>query len=100
MADRVVVTATGIITAIGSSEKEHLDAFRDGRIGLHRPLHLQSKHSQDLSIGAVNLSNDELIFALIFKHTFTITKPTICMIKKMFCRVTYFYCAQMIKNFR
>lgn len=60
MADRVVVTATGIITALGSSEKEHLDAFRDRRIGLHHPLHLQSKHSQELSIGAVNLSNDEL----------------------------------------
>lgn len=60
MAGRIVITGTGIISALGYGRNEQLQALRSKKAGLQHPVHLQTKHSNDFVLGEVNLSNDQL----------------------------------------
>lgn len=60
MAGRIVITATGIISATGYGTDENLQALLDKKAGLRHPVHLHTKHAREFLTGEVNLSNDEL----------------------------------------
>ncbi|MBC7554498.1 MAG: beta-ketoacyl-[acyl-carrier-protein] synthase family protein [Taibaiella sp.] len=64
MAEKVVITATGLISCIGSGKESHLNAFRERQSGVHYARHLRSKHIKTLLLGEVDRSNDELAVAL------------------------------------
>lgn len=64
MADRIVVTATGILSALGMGMEAHLDALLHSRHGLSHPQLLQTVHAAELMIGEAQQSNDELSLAL------------------------------------
>ncbi len=63
MADQIVITAAGIVSALGVGYNDNLSALLEGRHGLQRPQYLQTIHN-DLWIGEVRLSNEMLADAL------------------------------------
>jgi len=60
MAERVVVTSVGIISALGIGKEAHIAALRSGLSGVHYARHLQSVHAAELMLGEADLSNDQL----------------------------------------
>lgn len=60
MAERVVVTGSGIISALGTGKDAHITAIRNGHSGIHTASHLVSKLVADFVLGEVDLSNNEL----------------------------------------
>ncbi len=60
MAERVVVTGTGIISALGTGKAPHISAFRQSRSGIHKATHLRSVHTPDFVLGEIDSSNDDL----------------------------------------
>lgn len=60
MAGRIVITATGIISALGLGKGEHIDALRNKRAGLKHPVHLQTRHASEFLLGETNYSNNQL----------------------------------------
>jgi 3-oxoacyl-[acyl-carrier-protein] synthase-1 len=62
--DRIVVTATGIISALGNGRAAHLHALRSGQSGLHHPRFLKTVHAGDYVLGEVDRSNEDLCAAL------------------------------------
>ena len=61
MAERVVVTGIGIISALGIGREAHIAALRSGKCGVHIASHLRSIHVPDFVLGEVNKSNKELV---------------------------------------
>lgn len=59
MADRISITGTGIICAIGNDSTQVLDALRKKESGIAQMEYLSSKHN-DLPVGEVKLSNDQM----------------------------------------
>ncbi len=59
MTDFVSITGYGIICAIGNDAEAVLDSLRKGESGIRRMKYLESKHN-DLPVGEVQLSNDEM----------------------------------------
>lgn len=64
MAGRIVITATGIISALGLGIDAHKNALLHKKAGLNHPVHLSTKHAQDFLVGEVHLSNDTLAESL------------------------------------
>jgi 3-oxoacyl-(acyl-carrier-protein) synthase len=60
MAERVVVTGIGIISALGMGKAAHLAAIRNSQSGVHKATHLKSIHTPDFVLGEIDKSNDEL----------------------------------------
>lgn len=60
MSERIVVTSTGIISAIGLGENANWNALRTSKSGLHYPKHLKTIYANDFVMGEVAESNDEL----------------------------------------
>lgn len=60
MAERIVVTSLGIVSALGNGADANLQALLSGTPGLHYPRHLQSVHAPEFLMGEVAHSNDEL----------------------------------------
>jgi 3-oxoacyl-[acyl-carrier-protein] synthase-1 len=60
MAEKIVVTAQGIITALGYGVDANLQALRLSRSGLRYATHLQTIHSADFVLGEVDMCNDAL----------------------------------------
>lgn len=60
MAERVVITAQGIITALGRGIDANLHALKESRSGLGYARHLQTIHASDFMLGEVDMSNDDL----------------------------------------
>jgi len=64
MADRIVVTSTGIFSALGLGKKDHLNALTHGRAGLRHPQYLKTVHASGLVIGEVDMSDEQLAIEL------------------------------------
>lgn len=64
MAGRIVVTATGIISALGRGTENHLQALLQKKAGLKRAVHLQTKHADEFLLGEADYSNDDLALLL------------------------------------
>lgn len=60
MAGRIVITATGIISALGQGTDEQLQALIQKKAGLKHAVHLKTKHAGEFLLGEVDYSNDEL----------------------------------------
>ena len=60
MAERVVVTGIGIISALGIGEKSHIASLRNPNGGVHIAEHLSSKLVPDFVLGEIDMSNDQL----------------------------------------
>lgn len=64
--DRIVVTATGIITALGTGRNEHLDKLRHSHPALRHPEILKSNHAGQFVVGEVCADNETLTARLPF----------------------------------
>ena len=64
MAERIVVTAVGIVSALGTGIDAQLRAMRNGRSGVGKVTHLQSVYATDFVLGEVRMSNDDLAASL------------------------------------
>ncbi|HXS37096.1 MAG TPA: beta-ketoacyl-[acyl-carrier-protein] synthase family protein [Flavipsychrobacter sp.] len=60
MAEKVVVTSIGIISALGIGKDAHVQALRNSKSGLRHPAYLQSVHAPEFVLGEVRQSNDDL----------------------------------------
>lgn len=60
MAERIVITATGIISALGLGTEQHTGALISKNAGMRYPLHLRTKHATEFVCGEVEYSNDQL----------------------------------------
>ena len=60
MAERIVVTAIGIISALGTGKNAHLGKLRNSQSGVGPVTYLRSKHAGDFVLGEVKMSNDVL----------------------------------------
>ena len=60
MAERVVITAVGIISALGIGKKAHLSKMRNAESGVRSVSHLRSLHAAEFVLGEIDKSNDEL----------------------------------------
>jgi 3-oxoacyl-(acyl-carrier-protein) synthase len=60
MVDKIVVTAQGIITALGYGADANLLALRLSNSGLRYATHLKTIHAADFVLGEVDMSNDGL----------------------------------------
>jgi len=64
MAERVVVTAIGIISALGTGKDAHMSRFRASQSGVRGVKHLRSIRAHEFVLGEIDKSNDELADAL------------------------------------
>lgn len=60
MAERIVVTSLGILSALGNGLDANLHALKAKKTGLQYAKHLQTVHAKDFLLGEVDMSNDEL----------------------------------------
>lgn len=60
MSEEVVITGTGIISALGLNGPETLDAFTQHKTGIQPVRHLHTRHRDDFPCGEVKASNAEL----------------------------------------
>lgn len=60
MAERIVITAAGILSALGYGLDDNLHALRFAQSGLRYPRILESVHAGEFVMGEVALSNDAL----------------------------------------
>lgn len=64
MAERIVVTASGILSALGRGVDAHLHALTRSESGLRNPQYLDTIHAGELVIGEVRQTNDALAESL------------------------------------
>ena len=64
MAERVVITGLGIISALGTGKDAHITAFRNSHSGVTKVTHLKSVHAAEFVLGEIKMSNDELAATL------------------------------------
>lgn len=64
MAEKIVITSLGILSALGQGVDANLHALKTGNAGLQYPKHLQTIHAKEFLLGEVNQSNDELSSSL------------------------------------
>lgn len=60
MADKIVITSTGIITALGTGTDTNLQALLNKEAGLKHPVHLQTRYANQFLMGEIDLSDKEL----------------------------------------
>lgn len=58
--DRIVVTAMGIVSALGIGRDEHLHALKNASSGLRYPELLETVHRNEFLLGEVRMSNEEM----------------------------------------
>lgn len=84
--DRIVVTATGIISSLGSGRKTHLESLRTGLPALRHPHILQTRHSAEFVLGEVNANNESLAASLPFPTPQRLTRTallTLCALQDL-----------------
>lgn len=60
MAGKIVITATGIVSALGIGIDKQHEKLANKKSGLRHPVHLQTRHASEFLLGEVNLSNKDL----------------------------------------
>jgi 3-oxoacyl-(acyl-carrier-protein) synthase len=77
MAEKVVITATGIISALGYGVASNLQALQEGRSGIGAIKYLQTVHAKDFLLGEVKFTNDELMDLLGLDKNKAYTRTTL-----------------------
>lgn len=72
----IVITAEGIVSAIGNSETEVVESLRSRKSGIGEMQFLQSKH-KELPVGEVKMSNSEMKTALCFPQTEEVSRTSL-----------------------
>lgn len=60
MAERIVVTGIGIISALGTGLQAHIEALRNKQSGVRPISLLKTRYANDFVLGEIRMSNDEL----------------------------------------
>lgn len=60
MAEKIVITSIGILSALGLGKEAHLQALTHAHTGLQHPEHLKTIHAPEFIMGEVKMSNDDL----------------------------------------
>lgn len=76
MSKNVIITGTGIVSAIGNCKSEVLEALLNERSGIGKMHYLDSMH-QDLPVGEVKLSNSEMKAMLGIEESRIISRTTL-----------------------
>lgn len=63
MSNRVYIAGKGVISAIGQTLSQNLDALQSGKTGIGSIHYLETIHRNDFPVGEVKLSNQELAAA-------------------------------------
>ncbi len=61
MSKGVAITGMGIISAIGNNVQENLDSLKNGKTGISEIKKIDTAHKNEIKVGEINLSNEELI---------------------------------------
>jgi 3-oxoacyl-[acyl-carrier-protein] synthase-1 len=89
--DRIVITATGILSALGTGREAHMARIRRGAAGLRHPRILQTRHAAEFVLGEVPEDNAGLMGGLSLKadaHGYTRTALlSICAIRDLISQV-------------
>lgn len=89
--DRIVVTATGIISALGIGHQAHMSSIAAGKSGLRHPEILRTVHAGEFVVAEVNKHNKELLQSLSLAedtHGYTRTALlSICAIKNLLTQI-------------
>jgi 3-oxoacyl-(acyl-carrier-protein) synthase len=64
--ERIVVTAAGIITSLGTGREQHLKKLRACEPALRHPRFLDTRHAHEFVVGEVDASNEMLARRLGF----------------------------------
>lgn len=72
----IVVTAEGIVSAIGNSETEVVESLRSKKSGIGEMRYLQSKH-KELPVGEVKMSNREMKAMLDIPQTEEVSRTSL-----------------------
>lgn len=72
----IVITAEGIVSAIGNSEAEVVESLRSRNSGIGEMQFLQSKH-KELPVGEVKMSNSEMKTALCIPQTEEVSRTSL-----------------------
>ncbi len=60
MAEKIVVTSAGLISALGHGVAANMQAIRNRRSGLRHPQHLRTIHAGEFLVGEVTYSNEDI----------------------------------------
>ncbi len=77
MAEKVVITSLGVISALGYGIKANLQALQQGQTGIGPIKYLQTVHANDFLLGEVKLSDDELTNLLDLDKNQAYTRTTL-----------------------
>ena len=72
----IVITAEGIVSAIGNSETEVVESLRSQKSGIGEMQFLQSKH-KELPVGEVKMSNSEMKTTLSISQTEEVSRTSL-----------------------
>lgn len=72
----IVITAEGIVSAIGNSETEVVESLRSRKSGIGEMQFLQSKH-KELPVGEVKMSNSEMKTTLCIPQTEEVSRTSL-----------------------
>ena len=72
----IVITAEGIVSAIGNSEAEVVESLRSRKSGIGEMQFLQSKH-KELPVGEVKMSNSEMKAALCIPQAEEVSRTSL-----------------------
>lgn len=61
MSKRVAITGMGIISSIGNSVEENLNALLQSKHGISRISNIKTRHKDEIMVGEIALTNDQLI---------------------------------------
>ncbi len=77
MSGRIVITSTGIVSALGVGTSANQKALKDKKAGLRHPAILQTKHADEFIVGEVLHSNEELASMLNLPSAAAYTRTTL-----------------------
>lgn len=77
MSGRIVITSTGIVSALGVGTSANQKALKDKKAGLRHPAILQTKHADEFIVGEVLHSNEELASMLNLPSVSAYTRTTL-----------------------
>lgn len=81
MSKKVYITGIGIISAIGNTVEENFISLRNEKAGFGKMSMIDSIHKDEIPVGEVNLTDDELIDCLGVKKEDTYTRTALLGLK-------------------
>lgn len=77
MSKKVAITGMGIISSIGNSVEENFNALIQKQIGISRLENFASKHVDEIKVGEIKLTNEQLIEQLQLPENNTFTRTAL-----------------------